>query len=246
MATFILVHGALHGGWCWDKVVHRLAQAGHRALAPDLPGMGANPVPPEDVTLEMTGTFIADLARSQVERAILVGHSLGGITISDAAERAPEAIAGLIYVSGVLLQTGAAAVDLLGSGELPEGLRYSDDGAVLTDDPLHARNRYYNGCDEVDVRNALLRLVPQPTRPYRDRLALTPGRFGTVPRAYIQCLHDNAIPFEVQQSLQSAMPCQPVFTMETGHSSFLQAPEMFSAHLIAAAKAFDRHVGPAE
>ena len=106
MATFILVHGGGHGGWCCDAVVNLLTTAGHRALAPDLPGMGTDRIPPQDVTLEMTGSFIASLARRQPEKVVLVGHSLGGITISDAAERAPEAIAGLVYVTAYCCRAG--------------------------------------------------------------------------------------------------------------------------------------------
>jgi pimeloyl-ACP methyl ester carboxylesterase len=245
MATFILVHGSLHGGWCWEKVVHRLNEAGHRAFAPDLPGMGADRTPPLDVTLATTGGFIAELAQRQPEKVILVGHSLGGITISDAAERAPEVIAGLVYVTAVLLPDGATAMGVvMSSGHLPTGISLSSDGATLTIDPDCARERYYNGCDEGDTQNALARLVPQPTRPMRDRLIITSGRFGMIPRAYVECLHDKAIPPDFQRSQYEAMPCHPIFTMETGHSPFMQASEELSAHLIAAAAAFGLRRGP--
>jgi pimeloyl-ACP methyl ester carboxylesterase len=239
MTTFILVHGSMHGGWCWDKVVHGLNEAGHRALAPDLPGMGADGTPPRDVTLAMTGGFVAELARRQPEKVILVGHSLGGITISDAAERAPEVIAGLVYVTAVLLSNGTKAMDLVvRNGNLPQGINLSCDGAVATIDSDRARERWYNGCDEDDVQHALGRLIPQPTRPMRDPLTVTSGRFGTIPRAYIECLHDNALPLSIQRSQREAMPCDPIFTMETGHSPFMQAPETLTAYLIAAVSAF--------
>jgi pimeloyl-ACP methyl ester carboxylesterase len=239
MATFILVHGGMHGGWCWTEVVRHLAAAGHRALAPDLPGMGADRTPPQDVTLEMTGGSIARLARGQPEKVVLVGHSLGGITITEAAERVPEAIAGLIYVTAVLAPSGAAAMSTLKrTGEMPPGLSLSADGATLSIDPEHARKRYYNGCAEGDVQRALARLVPQPTRPMLDTLFHTPERFGTIPRAYVECLDDNALALEVQRSQRAALPCDPVFSMQTGHSPFLQAPELLTEHLIAAAMAF--------
>jgi pimeloyl-ACP methyl ester carboxylesterase len=239
MTIFILVHGGGHTGCCWDAVVDQLTTAGHHAFAPDLPGMGSDPTPPQDVTLEMTGEFIAALARRQSEKVILVGHSLGGITISDAAERAPESIVGLVYVAAVLLPNGAEWMcNLMRNGKLPEGLSLSDDGAALTVDPEHARELFYNGCDDADVQEALAHLVPQPTRPMRDRLTLTSGRFGAVPRAYIETLHDNAFPLATQRSQQAVLPCRPVFTMKTGHSPFLQAPDALTAHLIAAAEVF--------
>ncbi|MFB0872612.1 MULTISPECIES: alpha/beta fold hydrolase [unclassified Sphingobium] len=238
MATFILVHGALHGGWCWEKVVGRLIAANHRVLAPDLPGTGERWVPAGDVTLSMTGTFIADLAVRQDDKAILVGHSLGGITICDAAERAPEAIKGLIFVAAVLLPNGSAAADLFQGAPLPDGLKLSADGLTLTDDPIHARHRYYSGCHEDDVEIALARLAPQPARPMSEKLSLSQDRFGSLPRAYVECLRDNALPIEMQRLQQECLPCDPVFAMDTGHSPFLQAPDLLTSHLIAAAEAF--------
>ena len=247
MATFILVHGSFHGGWCWERIANRLTEAGHKVFAPDLPGMGAERAPVRDVTLASTGGFIAQLAQRQPERVVLVGHSFGGVTISDAAERAPNSIAGLVYVSAVLLPSGASAMDLvLRSGKLPAGVSLSSDGAEITIDSDHARERYYKGCDEADARDALARLVPQPTRPMKDQLFHTPERFGTIPRAYIECLHDNALPLDFQRSQRETMPCHPIFRMKTGHSPFLQDPGGLSTHLIAAAAAFSSPRRPDE
>jgi pimeloyl-ACP methyl ester carboxylesterase len=229
----------MHGGWCWTEVVRHLAAAGHQAKAPDLPGMGTDRTPPRDITLKMTGGFIAKLARSQPEKIILVGHSLGGIAITEAAEQVPEAIAGLIYVSAVLLPSGAAAMSTLKhTGRLPPGVSLSADSATLFVDPKYARERYYNGCAEPDVEHALAHLVPQPTRPMLDSVFHTPERFGAIPRAYVECLNDNALTLDMQRLQRAALPCSPVFAMQTGHSPFLQAPKVLSEHLITAATAF--------
>lgn len=241
MATFILVHGGMHGGWCWEKVVPLLKQAGHEALAPDLPGSGRDDVAPQDVTLKMTGGFIADLARNQSEPVVLVGHSLGGITISEAAEQAPEAILGLVYLAAILLPNGQPAMGNLKGGERhSNSVSTSEDGSVLISNLSMAGEVFYNGCSEADIEAALARLKPQPTRPIREPLTLTPERYGSVPRAYIECLQDNAHPLSLQRAQQQAMPCDPVFSMDTCHSPFVQAPEEFVAHLIAAAQAFQR------
>lgn len=239
MATFILVHGGGHTGRCWDAIVQRLVIAGHRAFAPDLLGMGSDRTPPGEVSLEMTGRFIADLARGQSERVIVAGHSLGGVAISDAAERAPEAIAGLVYVAAVLLPNGEAWMDkLMTDGKLPDRLRLNEDGTALIVDTGFARKMFYDGCQEADVQKGLGCLVPQPTRPMLDRLGVTPERFGAIPRAYIETLYDKAFPIEMQRSQQAVLPCRPVFTMPTGHSPFLQCPQELAAHLIAVAAEF--------
>jgi hypothetical protein len=94
------------------------------------------------------------------------------------------------------------------------------------------------GCKEHDIKLALARLTPQPTRPMGDRLTITTGRFRVIPRAYVECLQDNALPREFQRSQYEATPCHPIFTMDTGHSPFMQAPDELGAHLVAAAGAF--------
>ncbi len=241
MATFILVHGGMHGGWCWEKVVPLLQAAGHQALAPNLPGSGYDDVAPQDVTLKMTGGFIADLARQQREPVVLVGHSLGGITISEAAEQAPEAVLGLVYLAAILLPNGERAFGNIKGGASPSpSIVISEDGATLNSKPEFAGEIFYNGCEAADVQAACARFTPQPTRPMGDTVTITPERYGSIPRAYVECLQDNAHPLPLQRSQQAAMPCDPVFTMDTGHSPFVQAPEALVAHLVAAAQAFER------
>lgn len=237
MATFVLVHGSFHGGWCWEGVSRRLEAAGHAALAPDLPGTGADGTRPQDVTLGMFGDLVAKVARSQREKVILVGHSLGGIAISDAAEKAPENVAGLVYVTALLLPNGAAAMEYLGE-QLPDGITLNDDSSALVVDAAFARERYYQGCSDADVKNALARLRPQPVRPFHDRLSFTNERFGSIPRAFVECLDDRALRIEVQRSLHAAMGCESVLSLATGHSPFMEDPEALTSHLQAFASSF--------
>ena len=89
MATFILVHGAWHGGWCFDQVAALLRKEGHDVFAPDLPGMGGSEAELAAVTLQGWADFVAKLCRDAPSRpVVLAGHSRGGIVISQAAETA--------------------------------------------------------------------------------------------------------------------------------------------------------------
>ncbi len=104
MASFVLIPGAMHGRWTWDRIVPRLEVAGHTAIAPDLPGMGTNQsIPVEDVTLADWGDFVAGVVREAAAPVVLAGHSRGGLVIGEAAERVPDLIAGLIYVTALLV-----------------------------------------------------------------------------------------------------------------------------------------------
>ncbi|MBM3131132.1 MAG: alpha/beta fold hydrolase, partial [Chloroflexi bacterium] len=92
MATLLLVHGAWHGSWCWAKVASVLADRGVSAVALDLPGRTGDEAPVEQLTLENYARKVCQIAASQNRPVILVGHSLGGMIISQAAEFHSEPI----------------------------------------------------------------------------------------------------------------------------------------------------------
>ncbi len=108
MSPYVLVHGSWHGAWCWYKVVPRLEQAGHTALAIDLPGHGRDWTPARDVSLQTYVDCVCGLLDTLPEPAILVGHSRGGIVISQAAESRPEKIKALVYLAAYLIPNGEA------------------------------------------------------------------------------------------------------------------------------------------
>jgi len=102
MSTYLLMHGAWHGGWCWRKVVLLLEAKGHRALAPDLPGHGNDGTPAATVTLKSYADGICEIARAEPEQVILVGHSMGGVAITQAAENCPKKIGALVFLCAFL------------------------------------------------------------------------------------------------------------------------------------------------
>ena len=87
MSTYVLVHGAWHGAWCWHKIVARLEARGHTVVAPDMPGHGMDRTPIEQVTLEDIAARLTSIIDAQDEPVVLVGHSYGGTMISQAAVR---------------------------------------------------------------------------------------------------------------------------------------------------------------
>src|SRR3954453_21148411 len=104
MATFVLVHGAWHGGWCWRRVAPLLRVAGHAVYTPTLTGLGERAhLLTREVGLE---THIRDtvnvLECEELNDVILVGHSYGGIVITGTAERAPERVGHLVYLDAMV------------------------------------------------------------------------------------------------------------------------------------------------
>jgi pimeloyl-ACP methyl ester carboxylesterase len=227
MATFILVHGGAHGGCCWDRLVPVLEARGHRALAPDLAGMGEDKTPIAEVTMDRWGDDIAALARAQDEKVVLVGHSRGGPVISEAGERAPEAMLGLVYLTAVLLQNGMAGTDSFGTvdPDLMAGTRPSDDGKSFLIERETADRHFYHRVDRVTADEALDRLCPEPIAPNQQPIKVTEERWGSLPRAFIECSDDRALRLPTQRQMQAALPCDPVITLDSDHSPFLHMPE---------------------
>ena len=237
MATFVLVHGAAHGAWCWRKLVPLLEGEGHRVIAPDLPGMGADRTPLSEVTLAGWAEFIAKLSRATGERVILVGHSRGGVVISEAGELAPEDFLGLVYLTAVLMPAGMRTVDL--PVERREGsVVTSSDGASFRVDPAIARDIFYNHADAEDAAWASTQLCAEPFAPNIAPLTVSEDRWGRLPRAYIECLDDRAVPIDVQRAMQERLPCKPVVTMDSDHSPFLTVPRELATHLSKIAAVF--------
>ena len=241
MATFILVHGSMHGGWCWHKLVPLLEAQGHRVLAPDLPGMGEDPTPLSEVTLSTWAEFIARLSREAGEQVILVGHSRGGTVISEAAELAPQSMIGLVYLAALLLPAGQKAFEAAVAEEArkaAEAGQGASDGLSLRVEPEAARALFYNRASREDAIWASARLCPEPLAPNVVPLTVTRERWGRVPRAYIECLDDRAVPIELQRAMHAALPCDPVVTMDSDHSPFLCEPRALAGHLADIASRF--------
>jgi pimeloyl-ACP methyl ester carboxylesterase len=245
MANFLLIHGAMHGGWCWERVVPLLARHGHTVAAPDLPGMGADSEGATGVTLESWGRFVADLLAQQQGKSILVGHSLGGMVISQAAEYAPARIATLVYLTALLPRSGLSALDLTRGEDVPDmgarmEIRPTADGVCITAAPADVRAYLYGETPLEWAERAVSRLVPQPLAPLQNTAALTETNFGSVPRVYIECLRDRILPVPLQRAMHAASPCAAVVAIDTDHSPFYGAAEALAAHLLQIATRFDR------
>lgn len=233
MATFLLVHGACTGGWCWEKVVPLLEAKGHKVCAPDLPGLGSDQTPPAVVTLADNVEKLARLLDKMDDQVILVGHSLGGITISQLAEARRRKLKALVYVCALLPTSGKCGRDM--TSQEPDAMfrlsrQVSPDGKTYT----FARDKlpalFYSDVSPEDRYKAMERLRPQPLSISTTPVTLTEDRFGSVPRWYIECTFDYAIRIRLQREMVKVTPCK-VITMECGHSPFFSNPEELVEHL---------------
>ena len=173
------------------------------------------------------------------ERVVLVGHSLGGLTISQTAEYRPDKIKTLVYLTALMLRPGEAMMPV--ASRDPETVRaglqrdswtVSEDlGTVIFhEDSLKAR--FFSDCSDGDTAWAKSMLVPQPSGPLMDPMNTTEESFGRVPKVYIECLRDGALLLPQQREMQANVSCERILSLDTGHCSFLAAPEELVRHLV--------------
>ena len=241
MASFILIHGSWHGGWCYDLVAARLRAAGHEVIVPDLPGMGGDEAALRAVTLGGWAQFAADLCRKASQRpVILAGHSRGGLVVSQAAEIAPEAIDAAVYICAMMLPSGLSRAAFKHQ-EQPNPafdaiISPVHDGAGTVIDPARAPAIFAQMSPPDLVAQAMARLVAEPHGPRSTPLTLTPERFGRIPRTYIECTEDRTIPLSSQRRMQAAVPGARVVTLSCDHSPYLSMPGPLADALLAAAR----------
>ncbi len=228
MSTYVLIHGAWHGAWCWERVIPLLVSAGHTVVAPDLPGHGDDPTPLKEVKLSSYAGRICEVIDAQAEPVILVGHSMGGVAISQAAEQCAGRIRLLVYLAAFLLQDGQSLKDAearIPNTVVAPNIVLSEDGSSATVKPEVIRRGFYGDCNDGDVQWATSRLQPQATAPIVTPVRISGANYGRVPRVYIECLRDAAITPPAQKAMYTAMPCQRVYGLDAGHSPFISMPD---------------------
>jgi pimeloyl-ACP methyl ester carboxylesterase len=186
MATFVLVHGGWHGGWCWQKVIPFLEEASHEVYAPTLTGLAerASELSPE-VGLE---THIQDivglLEEKHLHGVILVGHSYGGMVITGVVDQVPERIAHLVYLDTFVPRDGESMADIS-----PIVKRWLRKQAQAHGDGWRVDSHGTYGVTTEPDRSWVLRSVtPQPLKTLEQPLHLkNPAIVSTTPRTHIEC-----------------------------------------------------------
>ena len=186
MANFLLIHGAMGGAWCWERVIPGLQAAGHDAPAIDLPGQGADTTPLPEITLYRYADAVCDALDAHGRgRWLLTGHSMGGMVITQAASQRPEKLAGLIYVAAFLPQPGQSLIDIT---QLPEAagdsvqanLVVEGDPPVATMPPEAAPEALYHCCTPEQIAWALPQRARQPVIPFTQAVHAVDGDHGGV------------------------------------------------------------------
>lgn len=250
---FVLVHGAGHGAWCWVKVVALLESAGHRVTALDLVSAGEDTRSADDVSsLEQYDRPLEDLLASwpEGEKVILVGHSLGGSSLTRMSELFPKKISVAVYLAALMPAPGqdlneAQAAD-------PEFLSLDYDVIFHTkveggpptsmEFPFQTlRDFYYNKCSPEDLAFAADRGKRFPFLPTLfGPIAVTEENYGSVPKVFVISSQDRAVtPYSCRKMI-ALNPPNEVHEIDTDHSSFFSGVELLEKVLVDIAAKYGR------
>lgn len=225
MSRFILVHGAWHGAWCWEKVTPLLEERGHSVVTPNLPLADG---------LDAYVAAVRGALDEAAEPSILVGHSMAGAVVSQVADALPEKIERLVFLTAFAPQDGES-INTLARTNIATGLRDNvvpaEDGGGVVVKPEVIRDCFYHDCTDEDVAWAIERLRPQNPAAFGTPLTLSPERYGKVSKQYIECIEDQAIHIHLQRVMAQRAGCTLVNSLQTSHSPFLSAPAQLVAHL---------------
>lgn len=233
--TFILIHGSWHSAWNWHKVVPLIEAQGHRAIAIDLPGMGRDKTPIENVTMEVVVGKICQVIDEAEGKVILVGHSKNGIMISQAAEYRPDKIEKLVYLAAYLIPNGKtqreySMQDVAGVLK-PFVTKYDTTNSTTLGHDIYKEGLYHD-CEDSITELAKVLLSHEPFVTGVTPLQLTEENFGRVPRIYIECTEDRAVTPFIQQKMYSETPCEKVYSLPTSHSPFFSKPKELTEILL--------------
>lgn len=236
MTPVLLVHGAWHGAWCWERVLGPLRDAGMDPHTIDLPGHGDSPAPLGDLHGD------ADAVKRELdeigEPTVLVGHSYGGMVITEAASH--PLVRTLVYVCAFLPEPDASLMDegpgrprTDGAEPRPMPILLSDDGSTMSVDRPRAGAFFYNDCDEQTQAWAAARVDDQPMASFTQ----SPRVEGPVakPSTYVVCTLDQTIAPSNQRRMGER--ADHVVELESGHSPFLSRPAELAETIASAAAA---------
>ena len=223
MSTFVLVHGAWHGSWCWERVVERLKARGHRVFAPTMTGLAERAAEmSRDINLD---THVADIVgvieRENLRDVVLVGHSYGGWVISGVAEKVEPRIRSLVYLDAFVPENGQRGLDLQPPELKEQTLKLLKDGAVSRPPP----SAEWFCVNEKDRAWVDRMTTPQPLAIALQPIKLTGARERIAKKSYIRAIGMPNPGFDKAQAALKGKPGWTNYDVPCGHNVMVDMPD---------------------
>lgn len=233
MATYVLVHGGGHGGWCYQRVARIMRSNGQDVYTPTLTGLGEREHllgPAVDLDLHIMD-IVKVLEFEDLHDVILVGHSYGGMVITGAADRATDRVGHLVYLDAATPENGQSLVDL--AGPLMEAARTQGrrvDGIELVLYPGTDPMNYFGLTDPEQIEWVKPKLTPHPWKCFEQKLLLgNEAAMRALPQTHIVC--SWTLPFRDVDLLKRQSQGR-VWDVDTGHDLMISEPEAVAELLL--------------
>ena len=233
MATYVLVHGGGHGGWCYQSVARLLRSAGHDVYTPTLTGLGERShLVSKDVNLDVQITDVVNVLEFEdLHDVVLVGHSYGGMIITGVADRVTDRIGHLVYLDAANPENGQSLVDVAGPMmEASRSVGRVIDGVEMVLFPGTDPMGYYGVTDPDQIAWMQPKLTPHPWACFEQKLLLqNESAMRKIPQSHIVCT--ATLPFRDVAALQAASDGR-LWDIDTGHDLMISEPEKVTEMLL--------------
>jgi pimeloyl-ACP methyl ester carboxylesterase len=228
--TFLLVHGAWHGGWCWRRVSDALEKRGHKVFAPTLTGLGERShLLDGKINLSTHVTDIANVIKWEgLKDFVLVGHSYGGFVISALAEQLRAPIASIVFLDAFLPDDGQSLSDIA-SQPVREGIAAALQRGEIGLKPVPASVFRVNEKDRAWV-DAMC--TPHPIGTFTEKVKIDGARDRVAKRAYIRAKEYPSPSFDAARARAEASGGWRVYDMACGHDAMVDMPERLTEILL--------------
>jgi pimeloyl-ACP methyl ester carboxylesterase len=233
--TYVLVHGAWQAPYVWNAVSADLTKKGNKVIVVELPGHGNDKTATHTLSLDVYRDKVIEAMVKVQGKVVLVGHSMGGMVITNVAEKVPSKISKLVYIGAFLPTTGQALTDLAYSdpdSKLGPSIVPSADQLTLDVIRQNLTNLFIADGTPAAKESVAANYRPEPAIPFTNKVNLTKENFGSVEKVYIKTLQDIVISPGLQNRMIAGAGIKTVYEMNTSHSPFLAKPHELSALLI--------------
>jgi len=225
--TYVLVHGAWQAPYVWDAVRADLESKGNHVIVVELPGHGADATPTYTLSMDVYRDKVIEAMNKVDGKVILVGHSLGGMVVTNVAEKVPGKISKLVYIGAFVPTSGQALGELATTdpgSRLGLSLSQSADKLTLDVNRDSLTYLFINDGTQAEKDRVIANYRAEPAIPFGNPVTLTSANFGSVEKVYIKTLQDIVISPAFQDKMLTAAGIKTVYTVNTSHSPFLAQP----------------------
>jgi pimeloyl-ACP methyl ester carboxylesterase len=228
--TFVLVHGAWHGGWCWRRVSDLLERQGHKVFTPTLTGLGERShLLRAGIDVSTHVTDVVNVLRwENLTDVVLCGHSYGGMVISGVAEQIPAAIGSIVFLDAFVPENGEAVINLTGPA-VQDALRAGQQKGEIG---IAARSAEAFGVNERDRAWIDGKCVPQPIGTFTEAMKITGARERIGKKAYIRAASYANPGFDKALARVKADKSWRTYEVPCGHDVMVDMPERLAEILV--------------